>query len=109
MKRGARNPDARQSPAGRGRPRSWRHTYRAWLDMRPPIVRVLGLRFRPNRWYRIKSTGQRCQVMSFAEDGTLTVDTTDRILGFHYGVFGLKPADLEPWPKGPSPTIGGAS
>lgn len=74
-----------------------RRQYRAWLKTRPAIIRVMGLRFKPWRTYRIKATGQLCQVQALNENGTIRVFAWRKELPefLGHGVFGLKPSDLE--------------
>ena len=47
-----------------------------WVNTRPAVVKDLCLRYPPNKLYRIKTTGQRVTIHSYAEDGTVTVDVT---------------------------------
>lgn len=67
-----------------------------WLAARPESVRRLAERFVPWKLYRMKTTGHRCTVHSFGEDGTLVVSVTgryNRVL-FDHSVFGVSPDDL---------------
>ncbi len=68
-----------------------------WLSGRPGVIQDLGRRFRPNRLYKMASTGHRVYPLSYSEDGTLTVAVTGEynLLAFGREVFGIKPEDLE--------------
>jgi|SRR5581483_4614995 len=68
-----------------------------WVASRPPGVRTLCEKFPPNKLYRLKSSGHRVTVYSYAEDGTLTVEITGQynLIAFDRQVFGIKPEGLE--------------
>jgi hypothetical protein len=70
---------------------------RSWIEDRPQIIRDLCDRLPPDRLYRIKSSGKRCTIHSYSEDGTITVTVQAMYndLPITYGVFGLRPEDLE--------------
>lgn len=74
-----------------------RRQYEAWLRTRPAIVRVIGLRLKPWRLYRIKPTGQLCRVEAISESGTIRVFAWQEDFGpmLGHGVFGVPPSDLE--------------
>jgi hypothetical protein len=71
--------------------------WRSWCDERPPGVRELALRFRPDTLYRLKTTGQRGIIYSVSENGTVTMDfpTEFNPLSIGLQVFGLNPDDIE--------------
>ena len=68
-----------------------------WVASRPPVVQDLCRRFPPDRLYRIKSSGHRCTLVSYSEDGTMKVNVTGQynFVTFDRQVFGIKPDDLE--------------
>lgn len=70
--------------------------WQAWLETRPVIVREMATRIRPDRLYRMTSTGQRCYVYSYSEDGTVTVIVDGQFNRVLFGrqVFGISPNDL---------------
>lgn len=68
-----------------------------WVKSRPPAVAAVCRKFPPDRLYRMKTTGHRCTLVSYGEDGTVTVSVSgqyNRIL-FARNVFGINPDDLE--------------
>ena len=69
----------------------------AWVASRPPIVRDLCAALPPDRLYLLKTSGHRGTVVSYSEDGTVTVAVTGEYnaLMFDRQVFGIKPEDLE--------------
>lgn len=71
--------------------------FQEWLEGRPAIVREIAERLRPDKLYRLKTTGQRVTMYSINEDGTVTVDVTGRfnLIAFDRQVFGINPDDLE--------------
>jgi len=76
-----------------------------WVCSRPKSVQELCRKFPPNRLYKLRSTGHRCMVYSYSEDGTMTVNVTGEhnVVLFSRAVFGIKPEDLtecEPPAKG---------
>lgn len=80
-----------------------------WVRSRPALVRATAERFDPWSLYRLKSTGDRVVVMSFSEDGTLTVAVTGRFnrVWMERKVFGVDPDDLEPCDlPGPDEVLG---
>lgn len=69
----------------------------AWVATRPPVIQEMCRRLPPDRLYLIKSTGQRCTLHSYSENGTVTVDITgqyNRIL-YDRRVFGVDAGELE--------------
>jgi hypothetical protein len=68
-----------------------------WKNSRPPTVKAICERLRPDRLYRLKTTGQRVTMHSINEDGTVTVDITGEYnhIDFAYSVFWINPDDLE--------------
>lgn len=77
--------------------KSKRQRFKTWARSRPSSVRWMTRTLKPWNRYRIKATGQLCQMYSYSEDGTVTVVAADRIFGWALPlrVFGLKPIDLE--------------
>lgn len=66
------------------------------MDARPVVIQALARTYPPNRLYRLTGTGQRVTVVSYAEDGTVTVAVTgryNRVL-FSHTVFGVNPTAL---------------
>lgn len=70
--------------------------YQRWLNQRPGFIRTMAKFYPPDRLYRMASTGQRVTIVSYAEDGTVTVDISGKYNGliFEREVFGIEPADL---------------
>lgn len=70
--------------------------FSVWRDSRPQAVREMIDRWPPNRLYQMASTGHRCTIYSYSEDGTVTVLVTGEynILEFARKVFGIDPNDL---------------
>lgn len=83
-----------------------------WVRSRPPVIQDLATRYGPTTLYRLKSSGHRCTIYSYAEDGTMTVKVTgeyNRVL-FGRNVFGVEPDDLEECdPPGPDEDVGDTS
>ena len=71
--------------------------WRAWVNSRPPVIQKLCAELPPDRLYRIKPSGHRATMVSYCEDGTVTVAVTGRYNAvlFERNVFGIKPSDLE--------------
>lgn len=76
-----------------------------WFKERPQMIKDLIIKVDPTVLQRIKSTKEIVQAVAFYEDGTIRVQKLgiggpiDDIIGFTkrgWGVFGLKPEDLEP-------------
>ena len=78
-----------------------RHDWNAWVAGRPPAVRAVAARFEPWKLYRLRSTGHRVTLVSFAEQPggvvTLKVQVNARynFVAFERNVFGVDPEDLE--------------
>jgi hypothetical protein len=74
-------------------PAGWEH----WVSMRPPVVQDLCRRYPPDRLYLMKPHGQRVTLVSYSENGTVTVDVSAKwnLVTFQRQVFGIDPADLE--------------
>jgi hypothetical protein len=68
----------------------------AWIASRPPEIQAMIRKHPPNLLYRMKSSGHRVTIYSYAEDGTVTVDVTGQynVVTFSRRVFGVKPDDL---------------
>ena len=74
-----------------------------WLQDRPEVIQTMARKYPPWFHYRLKPTGQHCELYSYSEDGTVTVG----IIGHdkemlnqvaqvtRLGVFGIDPNDLE--------------
>lgn len=71
--------------------------WKEWVAGRPPGVQALCERLPPDRLYRMKSTGNRVTLHSYAEDGTVTVNISAdfNAVIFERQVFGINPDDLE--------------
>jgi len=71
--------------------------WHSWASSRPLTIRELCLKFRPNKLYRLISTGHRCTLYSFSEDGTISVMISGRYnkVVVDEIVFGVKPEGLE--------------
>lgn len=85
----------------------WEAAWAAWIDdpERPEPMRVVARRFKPWLVYRLKTTGQACELVSFGEaedDGRILIRANCQhpVLGeiSLVQVFGLEPDDFEPWP-----------
>lgn len=70
--------------------------WREWVEALPPVPREVARRFRPNVLYRLSSSGHRCTIASFGDNGTITVNITGEYNRITFGrqVFGIKPEDL---------------
>lgn len=68
-----------------------------WVSSRPPVVQDLCRRFPPDRLYAMKPGGQRVTVVSYSEDGTVTVHVRAEwnFVIFQREVFGVDPTHLE--------------
>jgi len=74
-----------------------------WLLGRPKTIQILAERLKPWITYRVKSTGQHCTLLSYFENGTVSVEIVghdSEVLNMinsctSFGVFGLLPDDLE--------------
>lgn len=79
-----------------------RDAWREWLADRPPSVRAVAERFDPWTVYRLKTTGQACQIQAFDESGTVRAYCQHPGLGgiSGVGVAGIDPDDFELWPDG---------
>ena len=68
-----------------------------WVSIRPPVVADLCRRYPPDRLYLMKPTGQRVTLVSYSENGTVTVDVSAQwnCLMFERQVFGVDPTSLE--------------
>lgn len=68
-----------------------------WVSARPPAVQKMCRRFPADRLYRLKSSGHRVTISSYAEDGTVTVAVSGlyNAVIFERCVFGIDPDSLE--------------
>jgi hypothetical protein len=95
--------DKGMDPARPGAEAPEKSPFELWLEGRPPVIQDLARRFPPEGLYRIKSTGQVCQLYSYTEfrDGGVGFMVTclpGQSVLFPEGhrVFGLKEDDIEP-------------
>ena len=67
-----------------------------WVASRPESVRELCQSLPPDRLYRMGSTGHRCTIHSYGENGTVTVTVSGdyNAVTFARNVFGIKPEEL---------------
>ena len=85
--------------------------WKEWVSERPGCVRTIAERFDLWTLYRMKSTGDRCTLYSFNENGTVKVNITGEynMTLFDRQVFGVDPDDLEecdlPEPDEPLGTV----
>lgn len=87
-----------------GQSRNQRAQFKRWLAQKPGSVRALGRTLKPWRVYRIKDTGQHCELVGFFQDFTVSVYVTGhdnpalwplQASSRPLCVFGLHPRDLE--------------
>ena len=71
--------------------------WKLWVEERPEPVRSNCLKYPPDLLYRIKSTGHRVYIVSYSEDGTVTVSVGAEynLVAFERHVFGVDPNELE--------------
>lgn len=71
--------------------------WKAWVRKLPKAARAAAERFDPWTLYRLKTTGDRVTVCSFADDATVTVIVSGRwnLVLFDRQVFGIQPDELE--------------
>lgn len=69
--------------------------WRRWVNSRPEVIQAMCKSHPPNLLYRM-SSGHRCRIYSYDENGTMTVQVTGKynIVAFARAVFGIKPEDL---------------
>ena len=87
-----------------GQSRNVRAQFKRWLAGRPGAVRAMARTLKPWNVYRIKETGQHCQIVAFSQNSTVRVDVIGHDDEFRaqmerlcpVQVFGIKPASLEP-------------
>lgn len=72
--------------------------WKEWVASRPDSVRIVAEKLDPWTLYRMKSTGNRCTLISIFENGTVKVSITGEFnaVMFDREVFGIDPGDLEP-------------
>ena len=87
-----------------------RKDWDTWVASRPEAVRSTCKRFPPDRLYRLRTTGQRVTILSYSEDGTVTVSLSARynLVIFERQVVGITPQDLEETELPPSGELVGA-
>lgn len=74
-----------------------------WLEGRPKVIKQLAAKVQPWHRYKIKETGQYCNVYAYYEDGTVAVQINGHdgeMLNTMYSmmrqnVFGVNPDSLE--------------
>lgn len=64
-----------------------------WLASKPENVRQMAIKYPPELLYRMKSTGKRVCIISYAEDGTVSVVVSHlyNLVAMDRMVFGIKP------------------
>lgn len=69
----------------------------AWIDERPDVIKAVIAKTPPNLLYRLKTTGQRVTLYSYAESGTVSVVVSGQfnLTDFERKVFGVNPDNLE--------------
>ena len=69
----------------------------AWVASRPPVIQELCALLPPDNLYKMKSTGRRVTIVSYAENRTITVAVTGdyNLVALERQVFGINPDDLE--------------
>jgi hypothetical protein len=67
---------------------------RAWIESRPDPIRAMVAQHPPGTWWKMREGIGIYTPLSYAEDGTLTVQKHDPLMGMNYQVFGVPPADL---------------
>jgi hypothetical protein len=80
-----------------------------WISERPPQIQEMCAKWPPNLLYRLKNTGERVTLCSYAEDGTVTVTITGEynLVDFDKEVFGVDPNQLEECDRpGPGEPVG---
>ena len=67
-----------------------------WVAGRPPVVQEMCAKLPPDRLYLLTPTGQRVTLVSYSENGTVTVAVTGgyNAVTFDRQVFGINPDDL---------------
>ena len=68
-----------------------------WVATRPQVIKDLIKKVSPTTLYRLKSTGQRVFVISYAENGTVSVAYSGKynLVDFEQQIFGILPEELE--------------
>ncbi len=80
-----------------------------WVAERPACVQELCRKYPPDRLYKMKTTGQRVTLVSYAEDGTVRVNVSaeHNAVMFERQVFGVAADTLEECDlPGPDETVG---
>ena len=69
----------------------------AWVASRPPVIQELCALLPPDNLYKMKSTGRRVTIVSYAENRTITVAVTGdyNLVALERQVFGINPENLE--------------
>lgn len=73
-----------------------REAWNEWVASRPPVIQEMCAKLPPDRLYRLSPTGHRVTLVSYSENGTVTVAVTGEYnaLAFSRQVFGINPDDL---------------
>jgi len=68
-----------------------------WVSSRPPVIQEMCKSLPPGRLYRMKPHGQRVTIISYSENGTVTVSIsgTFNAIIFERQVFGVAANSLE--------------
>jgi hypothetical protein len=68
-----------------------------WVSTRPPAIQAMCAQWPPDRLYRMTDTGHCCTLLSYSEDGTVTVSVSGEYNAtmFDREVFGVDPHKLE--------------
>ncbi len=70
--------------------------WRRWVNSRPEVIQKMCKSHPPNLLYKLNTTGHRCRIYSYDENGTMTVQVTGEynVVAFARAVFGIKPEEL---------------
>ncbi len=68
-----------------------------WVNERPEVIQELCAKFPPDRLYMLKTSNHRVTIVSYSEDGTITVFVSGEFneIVFEREVFGVKAEHLE--------------
>lgn len=70
--------------------------FNQWFSERPDIIQEMIKKHPPNLLYLLKSSNHRVTLVSYSEDGTITVNVSGdyNLVMFERSVFGVYPDDL---------------
>ena len=70
--------------------------WRRWVNSRPEVIQKMCKSHPPDRLYKLTTTDHRCNIYSYDENGTMTVQVTGQynVVAFARSVFGIKPEEL---------------